>query len=171
MKSGNAYRRRKVPCFESGRCFLSKHPSVSRILQQTNWTEMVIFLYFSCVLLFFYFFYFFYIQLILIAGKQAFKVSSISDNTLKKSFEGGHLWLSRKCVSTELNCRQISVVVHHSPDKLVVDSLVWIGRICLFADWVICVWQIVSNQRFLNVNKTLHCYTYTATHPRPSASL
>ena len=114
-----------------------------------------------------FFVFFFYIQLILIAGKQAFKVPSIPDNTLKKSFEEGHLWLSRKCVSTELNCRRISVIVHRSPDKLVVDSLVWIGRICLFADWVICVWQIVSNQRFVNVNKTLHCYRYTPYPPPP----
>ena len=43
----------------------------------------------SRVCVFFFFFFFFYMQLILIARKQAFKVSSIPDNTLKKKLRRG----------------------------------------------------------------------------------
>ena len=88
--------------------------------------------------------------------------------------------MGREYVSSECNCRRSSVIVHQSAiDKLGVDSLGCIGKLaCLchesFSPKDICVWQIASNQRFLNdiINSLLanspsvHIYTHvTATRP------
>ena len=61
--------------------------------------------------------------------------------------------MRREYVSTEFNCRRISVIVHRSAsDKLAVYSLV----LLVFGFSIIpqrvrtSVWQIVSNQRFVN---------------------
>ena len=70
--------------------------------------------------------------------------------------------MDREYISTEFNCRRMSVIVHRSAgDRLAVDSLVCIGKFTCNCLWTesysrkeFCVWQIVSNQRFVN-NKLL----------------
>ena len=88
--------------------------------------------------------------------------------------------MGREYVSTECNCRRSSVIVHRSAnDNLGVDALGCIGKLaCLwhesFPPKDICVWQIASNQRFVNdiINSLLanspsvHIYTHvTVTRP------
>ena len=83
------------------------------------------------------------------------------ETILQKRLIEGHLWPGHHCeyVSSEFNCRRISVVVHRSAShKLGVDALVCVGSLIPprkvenkgFPRKEICVWQIVSSQRFVN---------------------
>ena len=95
---GDKNRKRKIPCTDSNRFMLlwSKH-SVSRILLtiRKDVIRRCNFLYSSCAL---------YVQFILTAGKWFWK------------------WIGKfvkmEYVSTEMNCRQMSVIVHPSANKL-----------------------------------------------------
>ena len=78
--------------------------------------------------------------------------------------------MSREDVSTEFNCRQISVIVHRSAsDKLAVDSLVLLvcGPSLIPQRVRKSVWQIVFNQRFVNdklVSGKLSKYLYVPSY-------